>query len=198
MILIDDCSTDQSKNILKNYNFKSPHILLSQTQNLGKGAALHKGIKSANGSIIAIQDADFEYDLNDLEKLVTPIILNEADVVYGSRFTRKNKKGSSYFTYAVNKTLTKLSNIFSGLQLTDMETCYKVFRSEIIKNLNLQSKRFGFEPEITAKISKLNIRFLELPINYSPRSYEEGKKIKWVDGIAALWHILYYNKFNKD
>jgi glycosyltransferase involved in cell wall biosynthesis len=160
---------------------------------MGKGAALHKCIEIASGDICVVQDADFEYDPMELISLVEPIIQNQADVVYGSRFKKNNFQVHRTYHYLINRLLTLISNSLSGLYLTDMETCYKCIRSEILKNINLSSPRFGFEPEITAHLARLKIRVFELPIRYFPRNYLEGKKITWKDGVAAFRHILNFN-----
>ncbi len=193
LVFIDDASQDGSVDILQNFPFQSLVQKLSQSQNQGKGAALHRGIAAATGEIIVVQDADFEYDMNDLKKLISPVLKGEADIVYGSRFAKTRTQVHRTFHYLVNRFLTLVSNLCSGLYLTDMETCYKVFRADIIQNINLESQRFGFEPEVTAKIARLKVRVEELPIRYFPRTYLEGKKITWKDGLAALGHIVRYN-----
>ncbi len=192
-ILIDDCSTDNSWKIIKNVAVKTDVKCFSLQKNQGKGAALKKGFSMAEGAIIAVHDADFEYDPIDLVKLIQPILDNQADIVYGSRFKRNSPQVHQTFHYLGNRLLTFLSNLFSGLYLSDMETCYKVFRSEILLALPLDSSRFGFEPEVTAKIAKLNVRVHEYPISYNPRNYVQGKKIGSKDGLAAIWFIIKYN-----
>lgn len=195
LIFVDDCSRDESFQILKNFPFKSANQIIHHEKNQGKGAALRKGFEAASGDIVTVQDADFEYDMTELPALLQPIIEKKADVVYGSRFRKEVRQVHRTFHYLVNRTLTLISNFLSGLYVSDMETCYKIFKSEIIKNVNLESNRFGFEPEVTAKIARLKIRVYELPISYYPRNYIEGKKITWKDGIAALRHIIYFNVF---
>ncbi len=196
IVFIDDASKDDSLNILKNYSFSTEKIQIhSQNENQGKGAALHRGFEEATGDFIVVQDADFEYDSDDLHTLLRPLLAGKADVVYGSRFKKSGTQVHRTFHYLINRFLTMTSNALSGLYLTDMETCYKLFRSEIIKNINLESKRFGFEPEITAKVARLKLRVQEYGISYYPRNYMEGKKITWKDGVAALWHIVYFNVF---
>jgi len=193
LIFVDDCSRDDSRKILDQFAFKSAHKIVHHQVNSGKGAALRTGIEHATGSIIGIQDADFEYDMADIPQLVGPIVAQQCDIVYGSRFKKNASQVHRTFHYLINRFLTILSNALCGLYLTDMETCYKFFRAEVIKNINLSSDRFGFEPEVTAKIARLNVRVREYPISYHPRTYIEGKKITWKDGIAAIWHIFYFN-----
>jgi len=194
IIVIDDGSTDGTIDILKYLKTQSELICIYHKKNLGKGAALRSGINAATGNIVLIQDADLEYDPNEYEKLLNPFFTKNADVVYGSRFMGgEAKRVLFYWHYVGNKFLTSLSNIFTNLNLSDMETCYKVFKNEIIKNINLEQKRFGFEPEITAKISKIkDIKIFEVGISYNGRSYAQGKKIGWRDGIIAVWCILKY------
>jgi len=198
IIVIDDCSTDGSKEILINKIFNLIDNLIVNEKNYGKGFCIRKGIESATGDIILIQDADLEYDPSDYSKLVDPIKNNYADVVYGSRFVGSDEKRVLYYWHSLgNYFLTLLSNIFSNLNLTDMEVCLKAFRTNILKNIKLNENRFGFEPEITAKISKLNLRIYEVGVKYYGRKYSEGKKITWKDGISAIRSIIYYNIFNK-
>lgn len=194
-IFVDDCSRDRSYEILQKlssqYNFK----VFKQAQNQGKGAAVVRGIKEATGDYIVIQDADFEYDPNDIPKLVEPLMEDRADVVYGSRFKKSSYQVHRTFHYFVNRFLTMLSNLMSGIYLTDMETCYKVFRADLIKAMNIKSQRFGIEVEVTAYISKARARVYELPISYYPRTRLQGKKINWRDGVAALFHLIRFNFF---
>jgi len=197
LVFIDDCSKDNSWKILKGFSFKSKVIIEQQPKNQGKGAALRRGFDLATGDLIGVQDADFEYSLDDIPAIIEPLIAGKADVVFGSRFRKNGLQVHRTFHYLVNRILTILSNVFSGLYLTDMETCYKFFKSEILKNINLESNRFGFEPEITAKVARLKVRMMEVPISYFPRTYMEGKKITWKDGVAALRHILFFNLWQK-
>ncbi len=193
-IVVDNHSTDSSWEILCKYSQNKKNMtIFQQTRNFGKGSSLHRGFELATGDIIAIQDADFEYDPQDLCDLLKPILSDQADVVYGSRFKKSNLQVHRTFHYLMNRFLTFFSNLMSGLYLTDMETCYKVFRSDILKNIPLDSKRFGFEPEVTAKIAKLGLRVYELPISYYPRTVLQGKKVNWRDGLEALWLIVKYN-----
>jgi len=193
-IIVDDRSTDQSWQIVQEAAKQNTAVrAFRQDVNRGKGAALHKGFELASGEIIAVQDADFEYDPRDLIKLIQPIIDDQADIVFGSRFRATTAQVHNTFHYLINRLLTMISNIFSGLYLSDMETCYKVFRADILKSMDLESKRFGFEPEVTALVAKLRVRVHEYAISYFPRGYLEGKKINWKDGVAALWFIFKYN-----
>ena len=192
-IFVEDGSSDKSYVILEKFKDKAGVVIHRQGYNQGKGAALSKGIELAKGGIIAIQDADFEYDPMDLKRLIEKVQRDEADVVYGSRFKQHSPQVHRTFHYLGNRFLTLLSNFMSGIYLSDMETCYKVFRSEIIKGLHLECKRFGFEPEVTAKIATLKIRIHEYSISYHPRTYSTGKKIGWQDGVAAIWYIIKFN-----
>lgn len=193
LVFVDDCSKDGSGDIIRNFTFKSKVQKIFKPVNEGKGAALRSGFQAATGDIIVVQDADFEYDSRDLPTLIQPLLNDQADVVFGSRFKKNAPQVHRTFHYLINRFLTILSNFASGLYLTDMETCYKLFRQQIIKNINLESNRFGFEPEVTAKISRLKVRVQEYPIAYYPRNYLEGKKITWRDGVAALRHIVHFN-----
>ena len=194
IIVVDDFSIDGTKEILKNMIEDKVDKVIYHSVNKGKGAALRTGFESTTGDIIIIQDADLEYDPNEYEKLIQPIIDGRADVVYGSRFAGGESHRVLYFWHYVgNKFLTLLSNMATNLNLTDMETCYKVFRKEVLEKIKIRENRFGFEPEITAKVSKLRCRVYEVGISYSGRTYEEGKKIGWKDGLRAIWCILKYN-----
>lgn len=196
IIVIDDCSTDGSRDILKIFDDKKIIKLILNDLNQGKGYCIKKGIKQATGDIILIQDADLEYEPDDYKKLLIPILNGNADVVYGSRFIGSEQKRVLFFWHSIgNKFLTLMSNMFTNLNLTDMECCYKVFKNEIIKDIELKENRFGFEPEITAKISKKDIRIFEVGIKYFGRKYSEGKKINWKDGFRAIYCIVYYNLF---
>lgn len=197
IICIDDFSTDGTREYLKSIEGKNNLIkIIYHTENRGKGAALRAGFKIASGGIILIQDADLEYDPNDYLKLLKPIMDGKADVVYGSRFIGGAEHRVLFFWHSIgNKILTFFSNLFTNLNLSDMEVCYKAFRKEILDSLELKENRFGFEPEITAKISKLNCKIYEVGISYYGRSYAEGKKINWKDGVRAIYVILKYNIF---
>jgi len=200
LIVIDDQSTDNSRKILKEELSNFIDCLILNDKNCGKGFSIREGIKAATGDIILIQDADLEYDPSDYNKLISPIKNGYADVVYGSRFSGSDEKRVLLYWHTVgNFILTQLSNMFTNLNLTDMENCYKTFRSEVLKSITLKENRFGFEPEVTAKISKIkNIRIYEVGVKYYGRSYDEGKKINWKDGISAIRCIFYYNLFSKN
>ena len=200
LILVNDCSTDKTREALEHYVSQHPEItfmLLHHEVNMGKGAALHTGIRHATGDVVIIQDADLEYDPREYNILLQPIIDGHADVVYGSRFAGGRPHRILFFWHTIgNKFLTFLSNMMTNLNLTDMETCYKVFKREIIQSLDLKERRFGFEPEVTAKISRIKgIRIYEVGISYYGRTYEEGKKIGWRDGFRAIYCILRYGFF---
>ncbi|TAH42454.1 MAG: glycosyltransferase family 2 protein [Bacteroidetes bacterium] len=202
IILVDDCSTDNTSEVLQKYLEKNSHanfILLKHAVNQGKGAAIHTGIAKASGDYLIIQDADLEYNPDEYNLIIQPVLDGFADVVFGSRFIGGNPHRILFFWHSVgNKFLTFLSNVFTNLNLTDMETCYKLFRTDIIQKIKLKEKRFGFEPEVTARVAKIkDIRIYEVGISYYGRTYEEGKKIGWKDGFRAIWCILKYNLFVK-
>lgn len=202
IIIVNDCSSDETVASVQRYMAQNPDmpiVLHSHEENQGKGAALHTGIKLATGDILIIQDADLEYDPEEYNLLLRPMLDGVADVVYGSRFMGGNPHRILFFWHSLgNKFLTFVSNMFTNLNLTDMETCYKMFRTPIIQNLDLKEKRFGFEPEVTAKISRIpRIRIYEVGISYYGRTYEEGKKIGWRDGFRALYCMLKYGLFGR-
>jgi glycosyltransferase involved in cell wall biosynthesis len=214
IVVVDDGSTDGTRELLQEWENAQRSgrreavapdgrtILLDgirflfQDRNYGKGAALRRGFETVTGDIVLVQDADLEYDPRDYDKLLAPIFDGRADVVYGSRFLGGPQRVHYFWHYAGNKFLTLLSDMLTNLKLTDMETCYKVFRREVLQGITLKSNRFGFEPECTAKIAKGNWRVYEVPITYSGRTYAEGKKITWRDGATALWYILRFNLFD--
>ena len=214
ILVVDDGSTDGTRALLQEFeraqsagqrevSLQNGQYLplegirfLFQDRNRGKGAALRRGFEGATGDVILVQDADLEYDPQDYAKLLAPIFDGRADVVYGSRFLGGPQRVHYFWHYAGNRFLTLLSDMLTNLKLTDMETCYKVFRSEVLRGIKFKSDRFGFEPECTAKIAKGNWRIYEVPISYSGRTYKDGKKITWKDGFSALWCILRYNLFD--
>jgi glycosyltransferase involved in cell wall biosynthesis len=196
IIVVDDGSTDGTRELLKNGGIVGIDRLVLQDTNQGKGAALRAGIQMATGDVVVIQDADLEYDPAEYGTRIQPILSDKADVVYGSRFLGSGPHRVLYFWHRFgNGVLTFLSNAFSNLNLTDMETCYKMFRREVIQSITIEEDRFGFEPEVTAKIARLNVRIYEVGIAYHGRTYAEGKKIDWRDGIRALYCIVKYNCF---
>ena len=200
IIIVNDCSRDATEQAILNYQAQNPALNIQYRKhevNKGKGAALHTGIREASGDLIIIQDADLEYDPEEYNILLKPILKGSADIVYGSRFIGGKPHRILFYWHSIgNKFLTNLSNMFSNLNLTDMETCYKLFRSEIIKNIKLKEQRFGFEPEVTAKIARIKgLRIYEVGMSYYGRTYEEGKKIGWKDGFRAIYCILKYGLF---
>lgn len=202
LIIVNDCSTDETENTILSYSSNNPLLnirYIKHDVNKGKGAAIHTGIGEASGDYLLIQDADLEYDPQEYNLLIKPILRGFADVVYGSRFLGGNPHRILFFWHSIgNRFLTRLSNMFTNLNLTDMETCYKLFKTSIIQQVKLKEKRFGFEPEITAKISRIpKIRIYEVGISYYGRTYEEGKKINWKDGFRAIYCILKYNIFSR-
>jgi len=193
IIIVDDCSTDGTRERLKNTIESRVNKVIYHDRNMGKGAALRTGIKAATGDIVIIQDADLEYNPDEIPKVIQPILDGKADVVYGSRFLSWESHHIAYHRHVIgNKFLTALSNLFTKLNLTDMETCYKAFKREVIQAIDIEENRFGFEPEITAKVAKMKVRISEVDISYYGRTYKEGKKIGWKDGLRAIYCILKY------
>ena len=200
IIVVNDGSSDNSANSIDQFCKQNPSVIaIHQSKNYGKGAAIKDALPKADGDIIIIQDSDFEYDPNDYNKMIQPIYEGHADVVYGSRFIGMGPHRVLFFFHTIgNKFLTFLSNLFTGLNLTDMETGYKMFKADILKQIHLKEDRFGFEPEVTAKVSRIKkIRIYEVGIAYYGRTYNDGKKIKWTDGFYAIWCILKYNIFSR-
>jgi glycosyltransferase involved in cell wall biosynthesis len=199
IIAVDDASSDGTKEILENLAQKFPpeqFRVFFHEKNQGKGAAVRTAIQEATGDILIIQDADLEYDPKEYPRLIDPIVQGKADVVYGSRFLGGPHRVLFFWHYLANQFLTLLSNAFNNINLTDMETCYKVFRAEVLKGIQIRQNRFGFEPEITAKIARRKYRMFEIPISYYGRDYSEGKKIGWRDGVAAIYFIIRYGLFD--
>ncbi len=196
IIVVDDGSTDGTRDILQGIPPSEDMKIIFHPSNMGKGAALRKGFEAVTGDIVVIQDADLEYDPSEYPVLIQPILENKADVVYGSRFLSGPHRVLFFWHSVGNKLLTTLSNMLTDLNLTDMETCYKVFRANILKRIQMRENRFGFEPEFTAKVAKARYRVYEVPISYRGRDYSEGKKISWKDGVAAIYFILKYRLFD--
>ena len=198
IICVDDCSTDGTRDVLERLEREGKiDRLLFHEVNRGKGAAIRTALAASTGDVIIVQDADLEYDPQDWPALLDPLIEGKADAVFGSRFLSGPHRVLFFWHYVGNKVLTTMSNVFTNLNLTDMETCYKAIRGELARSLHLTANRFGFEPEVIARLAKLNARIYEVPISYSGRTYAEGKKIGWRDGVAAFWHIAKYNLFTK-
>jgi glycosyltransferase involved in cell wall biosynthesis len=192
IIIVDDYSTDGTRDILQSLPKSNDLKIVLQPQNQGKGAALRRGFEEVSGDIVVVQDADLEYDPAEYNTLIQPILANKADVVFGSRFLSGPHRVLLFWHSVGNRLLTTFSNMMTDLNLTDMETCYKMFRADILKKIRLRENRFGFEPEFTAKVARIRCRIYEVPISYSGRDYTEGKKIGWKDGVAAIYFILKY------
>lgn len=192
-ILVDDCSTDGSKQVLEEIARRHHVKTVFLNKNGGKGAAIRQGFAHVTSELVMIQDADFEYDPRDIPELLAPLLSERADVVYGSRFKQSVTQVHRTYHYFVNRFLTFWSNLLSGIYVTDMETCYKIFRTDLVRAMKLKSDRFGIEIELTAYIAKTSARIFELPIHYYPRTYLQGKKINWKDGVAALFHLVRFN-----
>jgi len=197
LVVVDDGSTDGTRDILAGFTDPRIRVLLQET-NQGKGAAIRRGFQEATADFVIVQDADLEYNPSDYDLMMEPLLDGRADVVFGSRFQSGRPRRVLYFWHSVgNRFLTLLSNMFTDLNLTDMETCYKMVRADLLQSLPLVSNRFGIEPELTARLARAGARMWEVPISYSGRTYAEGKKINWRDGVAALWHIFRFNLFTR-
>lgn len=198
VILVEDCSTDGTRDVVKKLAAEDPALkCVFHEKNMGKGAALATGFKQVEGDVVIIQDADLEYDPGEYPVILAPILDGRADVVYGSRFLGGPQRVHLFWHYVGNKMFTLFSNIFTNINLTDMETCYKAFRAPLLSRFSIRSKRFGIEPEITAKFARMKCKIYEVAISYSGRDYSEGKKIGWKDGMAAFYWIVYYNLINR-
>ena len=198
IICVDDCSSDGSRQILETLLASGEiDVLISHEKNRGKGAAIRSALEKATGDVVIIQDADLEYDPDDIPRLLGPVQDGKADAVFGSRFKGDVSRVLYYWHSVGNGMLTTLSNMLTNINVSDMETCYKLVRTDLMRSLPLSSNRFGFEPEITARLAQSRARIFEVPISYSGRTYQEGKKIRWTDGVAAIWHVLKFNLFSK-
>lgn len=195
IIIIDDGSTDGTREILQE-KYAERHKVLYHQKNMGKGAALRTGFEHVTGEIVIIQDADLEYDPSEYARLIEPIVQGKADVVFGSRFLGGPHRVLFFWHFVGNKIVTLFSNMLNNINLSDMETCFKVFRAHILRDMTFSSKRFGFEPEFTAKVARRRLRIYEVPISYYGRTYEEGKKITWKDGMSAIYHVIRYRFFD--
>jgi glycosyltransferase involved in cell wall biosynthesis len=195
LVIVDDCSTDGTRDLIRGLEGPDTRVIF-QPKNMGKGAALKAGFAAAEGDVVLVQDADLEYDPAEYPALLAPILDGRADVVYGSRFLGGPHRVLFYWHSVGNRLLTRLCNMFTNLNLTDMETCYKAFRREALRKIDLKSRRFGVEPELTIKLARLKCRIYEVPISYAGRDYSEGKKIGWKDGLAALFHIVRFRFFD--